>query len=691
MKQRYHRLSVVTASIIAALALSGCNDDDSSNNGSDAKQAKAAMHTVFDGFTSEIKKIDDTPLGQVTDQMAKLRQEQDKQSLTELEKIDRNLLSDEDKIYYDTFKFDRELAIRGGELPNQRFGTFDIPSTHFYNYIESNAEYAGKALETVKEYQEHLAVVQDYTRWVTNLHDQYIQGQVEEIQLPKVLVKRYVDSSAELIKDADDSMLKVGLTHLKTLVAKSTNKDDQLLALQYERAVDEALAASKAIVAYLGGDYQNSARGTGVDGDITDKNIGWGDLPNGKVWYQWQLDRNSTTGKPADELNKLGEGLVADAKAEMERVAKFVYEENGSKPLQGKWRVITKDKDDKDVITITDRTFNIVVDGKVDLSEFFDYLNSEKFFYGRDGKTVAGDTYAETCKVASNQKACEAALTDYYKFKNDANDVVAKYFKAIKTDYKIVPIAAEREPYDGVASYSGSKTSFNLNTNPDLSLQKWNVSTLLLHEAAPGHHFQNAYSLEYPPADKPEYIKGVWYTAYAEGWALYTEWLGLEMGIYGDLDANGKPTFVNGTGMCKSDVDYLTFQGGIYKNAQECNAIQYFGSLNEAQLRNMRLAVDTGIHAKGWSIQEARDYMDANSALGDGDIASESFRYAAYVGQAVSYKSGYLVIKEMLEKAQSELGSNFSWIEFHDQLLKYGDQPMEVVETSITNWIASKK
>ncbi|MGR5080522.1 DUF885 domain-containing protein [Photobacterium swingsii] len=685
MKKRYHRLSVVTASIIAALALSGCHDDDSSNNGSDAKQAKAAMHTVFDGFTSEIKKIDDTAYGQVTDQMAKLRQEQDKQSLTELEKIDRSLLSDEDKIYYDTFKFDRELAIRGGELPNQRFGTFDIPSTHFYNYIAINAEDAGKKLETVKEYQDHLAVVKEYTKWVMNLNDQYIQGKIEDIQLPKVLIERYVQSSVDKIQKNDHAILKAGLEHLTTIA----REDDKPFLLQYERAVDEAIVVSDAIITYLGGDYKAAARGN--NGDITDKNIGWGNLLNGKVWYQWQLDRNSTTGKSADELHKLGEGLVADAKAEMERVAKFVYEVNGSKPLHGKWRVITKDKDDKDVITITDRIFNIVVDGEVNLSEFFDYLNSEKFFYGRDGRTISDKEYKKSCEVAFDNSACEAALSDYYKFKNDANDVVAKYFKTIKTDYKIVPIAEDREKYDGVASYSGSSTSFNLNTHPNYSLQKWNVSTLLLHEAAPGHHFQNAYSLEYPPADKPEYIKGVWYTAYAEGWALYTEWLGLEMGIYGDLDVNGKPTFVNGTGMCKSDVDYLTFQGGIYKNAQECNALQYFGSLNEAQLRNMRLAVDTGIHAKGWSIQDARNYMNANSALGDGDIASESFRYAAYVGQAVSYKSGYLVIKEMLEKAQSELGSNFSWIEFHDQLLKYGDQPMEVVETSITNWIASKK
>ena len=116
--------------------------------------------------------------------------------------------------------------------------------------------------------------------------------------------------------------------------------------------------------------------------------------------------------------------------------------------------------------------------------------------------------------------------------------------------------------------------------------------------------------------------------------------------------------------MCTSDTDYSQFQGGIYTDEQECNALQYFGSLNEAQLRNMRLAVDTGIHANGWSIQQARDYMHANSALGEGDIESESFRYAAYVGQAVSYKSGYLVIRELLEKAQQALGDKFEHAEF---------------------------
>ena len=103
------------------------------------------------------------------------------------------------------------------------------------------------------------------------------------------------------------------------------------------------------------------------------------------------------------------------------------------------------------------------------------------------------------------------------------------------------------------------------------------------------------------------------------------------------------------------------------------------------------MAVDTGIHANGWSIQQARDYMHANSALGEGDIESESFRYAAYVGQAVSYKSGYLVIRELLEKAQQALGDKFEHAEFHDQLLRYGQQPMEVMKSNINNWISTKQ
>ena len=672
------RLSPLAIAVFALTTLAGC-DDETTNIIEQPKLTTdnaVEMRSVFSGYQDAMDTLDSTTFGQITDQMAASRQAVDRLYLDKLEAVDRESLSDEDKIYYDTFRFDRNIALRGASLPNTRFGNFAIPITHFYNYIEWNAWTAGDVQDSPEAYQNHIQVVREFTAWINNLHSQYAMGEIERSQLPKVLTQRLVQSTKDTVAKDNYALLQAGI---KDINLHSGNYE-QAFINEYQCAVDDAITATSGLMTYLEGDYMTAARGNGQLGDVADTNIGWGDLPNGQAWYQWHLDRNSTTGKSAMELSRLGEGLVADAKSEMERVARLIVEKHG-KDITAEWR----DADDN----IANRTFHIEdADGNIDLAEFFAYLNSEKFFYGRDGRTIANTPYAETCTSASVSTACEAALVDYYKFKNDANDVVAKYFKQIKTDYSIVPVPASREGYDGVASYGGNE--FNLNTNPDYSLQKWNVSTLLLHEAAPGHHFQNAYSIEYPPANKPDYIKNVWYTAYAEGWALYTEWLGMEMDIYGELDENGKPTFVNATGMCKADVDYSQFQGGIYMDAEECNALQYFGSLNEAQLRNMRLAVDTGIHAKGWSIQQARDYMSANSALGTGDIESESFRYAAYVGQAVSYKSGYLVIKEMLEKAQTELGNEFDWAEFHDQLLKYGDQPMEVVQTSIENWIKSK-
>ncbi|WEM44821.1 DUF885 domain-containing protein (plasmid) [Photobacterium sp. DA100] len=672
-----NRLRPIALAIITLTALAGCNDETTyieqpKQNQDPARQ----IRSVFADYQDAINTLDSTEFGQVTDQMASSRQAVDRMYLDKLENIDRSALSDEDKIYYDTFQFDRNIAIRGASLPNPRFGNFDIPITHFYNYIDWNASVAGAKQDTPDDYQSHIQVIREFTAWTNNLHSQYAMGIVDKARLPKVLTNRLVESTekALAVGTAPYGLLSQGLEDIE----QHRDQYEDAFVTEYQKAVADAANAVSGLIDFLKVDYLDGARGAGT---AEDTNIGWGDLPNGQAWYQWQLDRNSTTGKPAMELSQLGEDLVADAKAEMIRVAELIVDKRGATP-KANWR--------EENGTISLRTFNLLDgNGDIDLNEFFDYLNSEQFFYGRDGRDISGTDYATLCEAASSPSACEAALIDYNTFKTDANDVVAKYFKPIKTDYTIVPVPANREEYDGVGSYGNNE--FNLNTNPDYSLQKWNVSTLLLHEAAPGHHFQNAYSIEYPPADKPDYIQNVWYTAYAEGWALYTEWLGLEMGIYGELDSSGKPTFVNATGMCKLDLDYQTFQGGIYTDAEECNALQYFGSLNEAQLRNMRLAVDTGIHAKGWSIKQAQEYMDANSALGNGDIESESYRYAAYVGQAVSYKSGYLVIKEMLAKAQTELGGQFEWASFHDQLLKYGDQPMEVVETSIENWIKTQQ
>ncbi|WFB47408.1 DUF885 domain-containing protein [Vibrio coralliilyticus] len=663
---------ITLSAITLAVILAGCSSTPKTND------ASTQLTALLGSYQHESQSLDSTHFGIINDQMAAARQSLDRIYLDKLLEIERSALTDEEKVYYDTFRFDRTIAIRGASFANTRFGNFDVPVTHFYNYIQWNAEEAGAAIDTDSDseqtYQEQLTMLKEYTSWVMGLHSQYLQATQQGIQLPAILAERLYQNSVDTISYNNFAMLKVGLNDLKTQSGYTPT-----FINQYTQEVEKAQRATQELLAYLHNQYVKSARG---EGQLTDKNIGWGDLPNGQSWYQWHLDRNSTTGKSATELHNMGEQLVAEAKAEMIRVAKVVVAKRGS--------IVEAAYRDPATGDVSPRTFELATDsGQINLGEFFKYLNSEQFFYGRDGLQTTNKQYAAVCSSASSPSACESALTDYYVFKDNANGVVASYFKPIETDYTIEPTPAESEMYDGVASYDDNV--FTLNTNPDYSLQKWNVSTLLLHEAAPGHHFQNAYAQEYPPANLPDYMQGIWYTAYGEGWALYTEWLGIEMGIYGELNAQNQPTFVNGKGMCTSDTDYSQFQGGIYTDEQECNALQYFGSLNEAQLRNMRLAVDTGIHANGWSIQQARDYMHANSALGEGDIESESFRYAAYVGQAVSYKSGYLVIRELLEKAQQALGDKFEYAEFHDQLLRYGQQPMEVMKSNINNWISTKQ
>ncbi|MCG9598125.1 DUF885 domain-containing protein [Vibrio sp. Isolate25] len=665
-----HRITL--SAITLAIILAGCSSAPKTN------EASAQLTALLDSYQHESQSLDNTHFGIINDQMAAARQSLDRIYLNKLLEIERSALTDEEKVYFDTFRFDRIIAIRGASFANARFGNFDVPITHFYNNIQWNAEEAGAAIDTDSDseqtYQDQLTILKEYTSWVRGLHSQYQQATQQGIQLPSILAERLYQNSVDTISYNNFSMLKVGLNDLKTQSGYTPT-----FINQYTQEVEKAQRATQELLAYLHNQYVKNARG---EGQLTDKNIGWGDLPNGQSWYQWHLDRNSTTGQSAAELHQMGERLVEEAKAEMIRVAKVVVAKRGS--------IVEAAYRDPSTGDVSTRTFELATDsGQINLGEFFKYLNSEQFFYGRDGQQTTTKQYAAVCSSASSPSACENALTDYYVFKNNANDVVASYFKPIKTDYTIEPTPAESEMYDGVASYDDNV--FTLNTNPDYSLQKWNVSTLLLHEAAPGHHFQNAYAQEYPPANLPDYMQDIWYTAYGEGWALYTEWLGIEMGIYGELNAQNQPTFVNGKGMCTPDTDYSQFQGGIYTDEQECNALQYFGSLNEAQLRNMRLAVDTGIHANGWSIQQARDYMHANSALGEGDIESESFRYAAYVGQAVSYKSGYLVIRELLEKAQQELGDKFEYAEFHDQLLRYGQQPMEVMKSNINNWISTKQ
>jgi uncharacterized protein (DUF885 family) len=193
---------------------------------------------------------------------------------------------------------------------------------------------------------------------------------------------------------------------------------------------------------------------------------------------------------------------------------------------------------------------------------------------------------------------------------------------------------------------------FYANTYDLPARPRYMMETIFLHEALPGHHMQIA--LQYELETLPRFRRFGGDTAYQEGWGLYSESLGKELGMYQD-------------------------------------PYQYFGSLTAEAWRAARLVVDTGMHAKGWTREQAIDYMRDNTAIGETDIVAEVERYIAIPGQALAYKIGQLKIRELRTRAEQKLGAKFNIREFHSQILKDGSMPLAVLDAKIDRWIASKK
>ncbi|MFD2098087.1 DUF885 domain-containing protein [Corallincola platygyrae] len=361
--------------------------------------------------------------------------------------------------------------------------------------------------------------------------------------------------------------------------------------LEYEIKIAQvALPAFKRLRDFMVNEYIAQARGSD----------GMWDLPNGRLWYQHLSNVHTTTALPVNEIHFIGLREVERIRSEMNEVRERVGFEGT-------------------------------------LEAFFEHLSSEpRFFFESSAGLVDG----------------------YEGLKGTINAVLPDYFDAMPaTDYYVKAVEPYREKSAAGASYEpgapdGSRPGiFYINTYNLKAQPKWGMTTLSLHEAAPGHHFQ--ITIQQELESLPDYQRFSSATAFVEGWALYAEYLGVEMGLFED-------------------------------------PYQYFGKLSDEMLRAMRLVVDTGIHAKGWSREQAIQYMLDNSAMAETDVVAEVERYMAIPGQALSYKVGQLKIIELRQRAEKALGDKFDIKQFHNQVLLDGSLPLSVLEAKIDLWITSR-
>lgn len=331
------------------------------------------------------------------------------------------------------------------------------------------------------------------------------------------------------------------------------------------------------------------------------KDIGASSLPDGDAFYQYSIRRHTTTNLTAKEIHEIGKREVARIHKEMEAIVQQVR-------FKGSFQ------------------------------EFLTFLRTDpRFYYSKAGELVAG--YSNIAKRADGKLPelfAELPRNSY------GMKVIPDYEAPAQTTAYYQPGAA-----DGSRAGFYMINTYKLDTRP-----KYEMEALTLHESVPGHHLQIARSQELKGL--PDFRRNAGYTAYVEGWGLYAESLGTEMGFYSDPYSK-------------------------------------FGQLTYEMWRACRLVVDTGMHAFGWNRQQAIDFMKENTAKTENDIIVEIDRYIVWPGQALAYKMGELKIKELRAKARRELGARFDVRRFHNAVLDDGPLPLDLLESRINEWIAEQK
>ncbi len=479
------------------------------------------------------------------------------------------------------------------EIEGYRFPGHLLPINQAFStpnfFVQLGSGKGSHPFKTVKDYEDFLHRIDGFAVWVNQAIVNMKEGVKKKYVQPTVLMEKVLPQLETQI--VEDPEKSLFWEPIRNFPKNFNEEDRKRLTAAYVKAIlNKLVPAYRSLHHYIRDDYLKQTRAS----------VGLNALPDGATIYAYNVKVITTTNLTPEEIHQKGLSEVKRIHDEMRKVMKQVG-------------------------------------FKGDLKAFFNYMNEDPQFY-----------YTKR----------EDLLQGYRQLKEKITPLLPKLFDVMpKADYEVRAVEEFREKsasggsYDS-ASPDGSRPGVFYVNAYDLSARpKWAMEALSLHEAAPGHHFQIAIQQELE--ELPRFRRFGGYGAFVEGWGLYAESLGKELGVYTDPYA-------------------------------------YFGSLNAELWRAIRLVVDTGLHSKGWTRQDVLNYMYENSAVKEARAVSEAERYIANPGQALGYKIGQMKIRELRDRAEKALGAKFNVREFHNQVLLDGALPLDVLERKIDRWIGSK-
>jgi uncharacterized protein (DUF885 family) len=524
----------------------------------------------------------------------------DRESLARARRIDPRTLDADDRVNWEMFVRECRVGIEGAAFPEELIPinqVFALPTD--FAVLGSGAGL--HPFDTIRNYDDFLSRAHDFSLWVEQAITNMRAGIARGVVQPRVIMEKALPQLSELI--VEDPTASVFYKPVEQMPSSFTPAERARLEAAYRKSISaEITPAYRRLRDFIQNEYLPQARAT----------VAWTSLPNGAAWYRFRVATYTTTDLTPDEIHRMGLDEVAHLRAEMEKVRTRVG-------FAGT------------------------------LGQFFEYVKADPQFYYNDGREL---------------------LQGFRDLKKNIDARLPKLFARMpKHDYEVREIEQFRAAASPGAFYQpgtpdGSRPAvFYVNTYNLRAQPKFGMETLSLHEAAPGHHFQIAIQKEMVHLPRfRRYGNDISlyrryegsYTAYVEGWALYCETLGRELGLFTD-------------------------------------PYQYYGHLSDQMLRAMRLVVDTGLHTQGWSREQAIQYMLDNSSMAASDVEAEVERYIADPGQALSYKIGQLKIRELRTRAERTLGPRFDIRRFHARVLESGPVPLTTLQGIVDRWIAAER